>query len=117
MKDRAGWGVAGGAAGVLVLLVGMPVAASGRLPDRLATHWSSGSGAPDGSMPLWAATLFPALIWAVLVAGVVLGRRFAGPGGGWAAGTLAGAGVGLAGGRPRLYGPTWTGRTGGRPGR
>lgn len=117
MKQRTGWGVAGGAAGVLVLLVGMPVAASGRLPDRLATHWSAGSGAPDGSMPLWAAALFPALIWAVLVAGVVLGRRFAGPGGGWVAGTLAGAGVGLAGGRPRSYGPTWTGRTGGRPGR
>ncbi|MEU2830353.1 DUF1648 domain-containing protein [Streptomyces lavendulae] len=97
MKDRTGWGVAGGAAGVLVLLVGMPVAASGRLPDRLATHWSSGSGAPDGSMPLWAAALFPALIWAVVVAGVVLVRRFAGPGGGWTAGTLPGVGVGLAG--------------------
>lgn len=102
MKQWTGWGVAGGAAGVLVLLVGMPVAASGRLPDRLATHWSAGSGGPDGSMPLWAATLFPALIWAVLVAGVVLGRRFAGPGGGWVAATLAGAGVGLAGGQAAL---------------
>lgn len=102
MKDRAGWGVAGGAAGVLVLLVGMPVAASGRLPDRLATHWSSGSGAPDDSMPLWAAALFPGLIWTVLVAGVILGRRFGGPGGGWVAGTLAGAGVGLAGGQAAI---------------
>lgn len=97
MKDRAGWGVAG-ALVVSALLVGLPVAvsASGRLPDRLATHWSAGSGGPDGSMPLWAAAVFPALIWAVVVLGVVLGRRFAGAGP-WVAGTLAGAGVGLAG--------------------
>ncbi|MFD8980455.1 DUF1648 domain-containing protein [Streptomyces sp. NPDC059564] len=92
MKYRAGWGVAG----VLVLLVGMPVVAGGRLPERVATHWSAGSGGPDGSMPLWAAALFPAAVWAVVVLGVVLGRRFAGAGA-WVAGTLAGVGVGLTG--------------------
>ncbi|MFD9906246.1 DUF1648 domain-containing protein [Streptomyces sp. NPDC059063] len=76
------WGPAGpwtvtalGGAG-LTLLLGLPLAASGRLPDRLATHWSGGSGAPDDSMPLWAAALFPALIWAVTIVGVlVAGHR------------------------------------------
>ncbi|MGE7391040.1 DUF1648 domain-containing protein [Streptomyces sp. NPDC004126] len=53
-------------AGPSAALVALSWAASGRLPDRLATHWSGGSGAPDGSMPLWAAALFPALVWAAL---------------------------------------------------
>ncbi|MFD7258473.1 DUF1648 domain-containing protein [Streptomyces sp. NPDC059874] len=94
----AAWGVVAWAAGVLALLVALPLAAGGRLPDRLATHWDSGSGAPDGSMPLWAAAVFPALIWAVLVLGVAFARRRAGAGaGGWVAGTLVSGGVGLAG--------------------
>ncbi|MFJ3305216.1 DUF1648 domain-containing protein [Streptomyces sp. NPDC086549] len=107
MTDRAGrksgavWGVAGAGAGVLVLLVGLPSAASGRLPDRLATHWSAGSGRPDGSMPLWAAALFPALIWAVLTAVVALTVWRAGAGAvpGWAVATLGLGGVALVGGQ------------------
>ncbi|MEU9003324.1 DUF1648 domain-containing protein [Streptomyces sp. NPDC048551] len=101
MKDRAGWGVAGWTAGVLVVLVALPWAASGRLPRRLATHWPAGSGGPDGSMPLWAAAAVPAGVWVLLVGGVVLGRRLAGPGG-WVAGTLGGAGAGLAGGQAAI---------------
>ncbi|MEV0413996.1 DUF1648 domain-containing protein [Streptomyces sp. NPDC050448] len=95
MNGRAGarggsvWGAAGWVAGVLVLLVALPLAASGRLPDRLATHFDD-AGRPDGSMPLWAAVLFPALIWAGLAAGSVYLRR------GAAAGLLCG-GVFLAG--------------------
>ncbi|WP_447034841.1 DUF1648 domain-containing protein [Streptomyces sp. DSM 118878] len=95
------WGVVGWSAGVLFLLVGAPIAASGRLPERLATHWSGG-GTPDGSMPLWAAALFPALIWSVLVAVVAVGwwrsggrtRRAAQ---GWAGVTLLPGGVFLVG--------------------
>ncbi|MFE7621014.1 DUF1648 domain-containing protein [Streptomyces sp. NPDC057496] len=95
------WGAAGWTVGVLVLLVGMPLAAGGRLPERLATHWGA-SGGPDGSMPLWAAALFPALIWTVLAVGVGLGARHAsgGPGGavrGWAGAVLVSAGVFLIG--------------------
>ncbi|MFG2620440.1 DUF1648 domain-containing protein [Streptomyces sp. NPDC048507] len=101
MRDRTGWGVAGWTAGILVLLVVLPWAASGRLPERLATHWSGGSGAPDGSLPLWAAVVVPAGVWLLVVGGVVLGRRLAGPGT-WVAGTLAGAGIGLAGGQAAI---------------
>ncbi|MFJ3819952.1 DUF1648 domain-containing protein [Streptomyces nodosus] len=71
----ASWGVAGWSAGILVLLVAIPLAAEGRLPQRLATHWS-GAGEPDGSMPLWGAVLVPALCWLVVAVGmVILGRR------------------------------------------
>ncbi|EFL13158.1 DUF1648 domain-containing protein [Streptomyces sp. C] len=72
MKERDGrggpapWSAVIWVAGPSAVLVALPWAASGRLPERLATHWSGGSGAPDGSMPLWAAALFPALVWAVL---------------------------------------------------
>ncbi|MET8897145.1 DUF1648 domain-containing protein [Streptomyces albogriseolus] len=59
------------AVGVLVLLVVLPLTARDRLPDRLATHWGAG-GEPDDSMPFWAATVFPALIWLVLAAVAVL---------------------------------------------
>ncbi|WP_327280775.1 MULTISPECIES: DUF1648 domain-containing protein [unclassified Streptomyces] len=96
MNGRTGWGsgsvwgAAVWAAGVLVLLVALPLAASGRLPARLATHFDGGSGRPDGSMPLWAAVLFPALIWAGIAVGSVYLRR------GAAAGLLCG-GVFLAG--------------------
>ncbi|MGW6845095.1 DUF1648 domain-containing protein [Streptomyces sp. NPDC054958] len=81
------WGVTVWAAVITAALFGLPWAASGRLPERLATHWSGGSGRPDGSMPLWAAAFFPALIWVVLVLLiVVLGRRR----GGATAGLLSG---------------------------
>ena len=78
MTDRAGrnsaaaWGVNGWVSGVLVLLVALPLVAGSRLPDRLATHWDADSGRPDSSMPLWAASLFPALIWAVAAVTVAL---------------------------------------------
>lgn len=98
MKDRglrenaAVWGVAGWAAGILVLLVAMPLAARDRLPERLATHWGV-SGGPDDSLPLWMATLAPALFWAVLVGGVACWRAARG----WAGVTLLPSGVLLAG--------------------
>ncbi|MEU6864970.1 DUF1648 domain-containing protein [Streptomyces sp. NPDC046876] len=84
----AGWAV-----GVAALLVAMPAAASGRLPDRLATHWGGTSGEPDGSMPLWAAALFPAVIWAVLAVGAALFVRHRRA----AAGVLVGTGALLLG--------------------
>ncbi|WP_395573105.1 DUF1648 domain-containing protein [Streptomyces sp. BK79] len=56
------------AAGVAAVLAGLPLLARERLPDRLATHWSLGQGAPDGSMPLWAASLVPAALWLVTAA-------------------------------------------------
>ncbi|MEU9035752.1 DUF1648 domain-containing protein [Streptomyces sp. NPDC048352] len=63
-----GWrGAALWAAGISAVLVALPWAARGRLPERLATHWSGVSGAPDGSMPMWAAALVPALVWTALV--------------------------------------------------
>ncbi|KIF06002.1 hypothetical protein PL81_10000, partial [Streptomyces sp. RSD-27] len=104
------WGVAGWGAGVLALVVGLPTAAGGRLPDPVATHWS-GSGGPDGSMGLWAAVLFPALVWLIVVAAVALGAR-RGPLPRWAPATLASAGVLLAGAqalivRANLDAPDW----------
>ncbi|MEW1634517.1 DUF1648 domain-containing protein [Streptomyces sp. NPDC093801] len=110
MRNRGVWGVVGWGAGVLALVVGLPTAAGGRLPDPVATHWS-GSGAPDGSMGLWAAVLFPALVWVVVVAAVALGAR-RGPQRGWALATLASAGVLLAGTqasivRANLDAPDW----------
>ncbi|MGV9943130.1 DUF1648 domain-containing protein [Streptomyces sp. NPDC003401] len=95
------WGIAGWAVGVLALLAGMPPAASGRLPERLATHWS-GTGPPDGSLPLWAAAFFPALMWTSLVAGVGIAARRAngrqgGAARGWAGVTLLTGGVLLVG--------------------
>ncbi|MET8982934.1 DUF1648 domain-containing protein [Streptomyces sp. NPDC004539] len=75
---------------MLVLLVAMPLAARGRLPDRMATHWN-GAGKADGSMPFWAAVLFPALFWAALSTGALVAARRAGAGAG------AGAGGGTGG--------------------
>ncbi|MEU9988739.1 DUF1648 domain-containing protein [Streptomyces sp. NPDC048045] len=67
MKGAARWATAVWTAGVAAVIAVLPWAASGRLPGRLATHWSgTGGGTPDGSMPLWAASAFPALIWLVL---------------------------------------------------
>lgn len=74
-RGKAWWGVAVWCAMVTAVLVGLPWVTSSRLPERLATHWSAGDGGPDGSMPLWAATFFPALIWVVLALLIVaLGR-------------------------------------------
>ncbi|KOX47070.1 DUF1648 domain-containing protein [Streptomyces ardesiacus] len=66
-------------AGVTVVLAGMPLLARDRLPDRLATHWGLDGEVPDGSMPLWAASLFPALIWLVTAAAVIVPLLRAGP--------------------------------------
>ncbi|MET7602592.1 DUF1648 domain-containing protein [Streptomyces avermitilis] len=101
-KSGAAWGAVGWGVGVLVLLVALPLAASGRLPDRLATHWHAGSDRPDDSMPLWAAALFPALIWGVLAFVVMLALRRAGAGRGvpgWVAAGLGFGGVTLLGGQ------------------
>ncbi|WP_371591776.1 DUF1648 domain-containing protein [Streptomyces virginiae] len=82
--------------GVFALLAALPLATSGRLPERVATHW--GGEAPDGSMPLWAASAFPALIWAALALGTVLTtRRTNAPTPSWAGATLAFTGVFMAG--------------------
>ncbi|WP_308313447.1 DUF1648 domain-containing protein [Streptomyces sp. G1] len=82
--------------GVFALLAAPPLATSGRLPERVATHW--GGEAPDGSMPLWAASAFPALIWAVLALGAILTtRRTNAPTPSWAGATLAFTGVFMAG--------------------
>ncbi|MEU9159193.1 DUF1648 domain-containing protein [Streptomyces sp. NPDC048424] len=62
-------------AGVGAVLVALPLAASARLPDRMATHWGGGvggSGAPDGSMSFGASLAFPPALWAVLVLGVAV---------------------------------------------
>ncbi|MFE2165054.1 DUF1648 domain-containing protein [Streptomyces sp. NPDC059447] len=92
------WGVGAWVVGIAALLVALPLAASGRLPERVATHWGGFSGPPDGSMPLWAAALFPALIWVVLALAVGIGARWTGAArGGWAAGALLSGGVLLAG--------------------
>ncbi|GAA2785245.1 DUF1648 domain-containing protein [Kitasatospora sp. CM 4170] len=77
-RTSTGRSVALGAAGVLAALLALPLVAAGRLPERLATHWS-GSGGPDGSMPFWAATLGPAALWAALLLSLALTARVLGP--------------------------------------
>ncbi|MEW2412860.1 DUF1648 domain-containing protein [Streptomyces sp. NPDC046866] len=102
-KHGTRWGVAIWAVSVLTALVAMPWAASDRLPERLATHWSAGSGGPDGSMPLWAAAFLPGAIWVVLVLLAVVPARWSdGPASrpatrGWAVAGLLSGGVFLAG--------------------
>ncbi|GAA5054060.1 DUF1648 domain-containing protein [Streptomyces similanensis] len=109
MNDRrasrrgARWG--GGvvwSVGTAALIAALPWAASGRLPDRLATHWTLQGGAPDGSMPLWAASVFPAAIWLFLAAVVLLTLRRGAdaahaPGEPWASTSLLAGGTLLAG--------------------
>ncbi|MFD8598757.1 DUF1648 domain-containing protein [Kitasatospora sp. NPDC059646] len=73
------------AVGLTALIAALPWTAAGRLPDRLATHWSGG-GTPNGSMPLWAASVVPAALWAVLAGAVLLSVR---RGGALAAGRAA----------------------------
>ncbi|MEU1850305.1 DUF1648 domain-containing protein [Streptomyces sp. NPDC019990] len=103
-ENAAAWGATGWALGVLALLVALPLAAGDRLPNRLATHWDTGSGRPDGSMPLWAATFFPALTWGVLTTMVALAswraRATSNAGArGWVGATLGSGGVMLLGGQ------------------
>jgi hypothetical protein len=69
--SAAVWGSSAWVVGVLALLVAFPLVARDRLPDRLATHWGTG-GDPDSSMPFWAATVFPALLWLALAVAVLL---------------------------------------------
>ncbi|MFI6444428.1 DUF1648 domain-containing protein [Kitasatospora sp. NPDC050543] len=102
MNDRVhrikggAWGAAVWSAGVLILLLALPWAARGRLPQPLATHW--GGEVPDGSMPLWAAALFPGLIWVLLLlAALVVHRRGATPARAWAGAALAFGGTLLTG--------------------
>ncbi|MGW2588424.1 hypothetical protein ACWCYZ_45575 [Streptomyces virginiae] len=132
-KNGARWGARVWVVGVAGVLAALPFAASGRLPDRLATHW--GGSAPNGSMPLWAAALLPALAWAALALCVAfIGRRGGFPAGPWVGASLLSGGVllagaqasivranldvaGLAGRRPRRYGDRDHGRRRGGGGR
>ncbi|MEU4123015.1 DUF1648 domain-containing protein [Streptomyces virginiae] len=93
MKGGRGRGLAGWAAGIPVVLVALPTAARGRLPDPLATHWGGPDGAPDGAMSFGGSMAFPAAIWAVLVLGVAVFAAARA----WAATALLPAGVALAG--------------------
>ncbi|MGW6983822.1 DUF1648 domain-containing protein [Streptomyces sp. NPDC054932] len=86
------WWMAAWAAGVLALLVALPLAARGGLGDPLATHWNA-LGEPDGALPLRAVVLVPTTIWLVLVGGAAClraARR-------WRGAVLVSCGVLLAG--------------------
>ncbi|MEV6975562.1 DUF1648 domain-containing protein [Kitasatospora sp. NPDC093806] len=90
--DRAvGWGAPVWAVGVLALLLALPLAAHGRLPEPMATHWDGER--PDDSMSLTGAIAFPAAFWLVAVAAAAVARRR----GGTQARQLAGAGLGFGG--------------------
>nr|WP_208611330.1 DUF1648 domain-containing protein [Streptomyces bungoensis] len=52
--------------GTATLIAALPWVARGQLPQRVATHWDLGRDTADGSMPLWAASLFPTTIWLAL---------------------------------------------------
>ncbi|MGV9250784.1 DUF1648 domain-containing protein [Streptomyces sp. NPDC003697] len=74
------WGATFWTLGTAVLIAGLPWAARERLPDPVATHWDLAGDAPDGSMPLWLASLLPALIWLALAGYVLMARRRPGRG-------------------------------------
>ncbi|MER7916606.1 MULTISPECIES: DUF1648 domain-containing protein [unclassified Streptomyces] len=79
-RRRAGrCALVGGTAAVAALVAGLPWFQRDRLPDRLATHWSGGP-APDGSMPVWSASLIPAAVWLVLALALSVRRRRSWPG-------------------------------------
>ncbi|MFC5666576.1 DUF1648 domain-containing protein [Kitasatospora misakiensis] len=107
----ARWGAAVWAFGVLALLLGLPWAARGRLPEPLATHW--GGARPDGSMSLTTAAAFPAAAWAVAVATAALVRWRGGEQArGWAAAGLGFGGALLTGAQASIVSanldrPTW----------
>ncbi|MFD4135436.1 DUF1648 domain-containing protein [Streptomyces goshikiensis] len=93
-RGWAAWGTAAWAAGVLAVLVALPLSMRGAYGDRLATHWGT-SGEPDGSLPPWAAAVAPAAVWAALVAAAVCWRAARR----WRAAALVSGGVLLAGGQ------------------
>lgn len=68
------WGAVAWTLGVTALLVTMPLAARDRLPRQVATHWSG--SAPDGSMSVTAAALFPAGVWLLVTLAVAAAFRF-----------------------------------------
>ncbi|MFI6156319.1 DUF1648 domain-containing protein [Kitasatospora sp. NPDC051170] len=90
------WGAVAWTLGVTALLVTMPLAARDRLPEQVATHWNG--SAPDSSMSVTAAALFPAGVWLVMTLVVAAAFRFR-PGRARPvfAATLAGTGVLLTG--------------------
>ncbi len=116
MKDRGGltglgrgaaWGTASWAAGILALLVALPLTARRGFEDRLATHWNA-FGDPDGSLPLWAVVLVPTAIWIALVVSAVFWRAARR----WRGTVLVSCGVLLAGEqasivRANLYHAQW----------
>ncbi|MFE7194818.1 DUF1648 domain-containing protein [Kitasatospora sp. NPDC057541] len=61
-----------GVLGVLVLLLGLPWIARGRLPEPVATHWSGAH--PDNSSSLTVAVLFPAGVWVAGAAAAEVAR-------------------------------------------
>ncbi|ANP48257.1 hypothetical protein J2Z21_003761 [Streptomyces griseochromogenes] len=91
MNDRKGlgrgarWAAAVWTGGTTAVIAALPWTVSNRLPDHLATHWDGLGDRPDGSMPLWAASLFPAAIWLALALALLLIQRR----------TAAAAGTGL----------------------
>ncbi|MGW0897019.1 DUF1648 domain-containing protein, partial [Streptomyces goshikiensis] len=87
------WGTAAWAAGVLALLVVVPLSMRGAYGDRLATHWGA-SGEPDGSLPLWAVVVVPAAVWAAVLVATAVFRRAARR---WRGAVLVSCGVLLAG--------------------
>ncbi|MFG2989331.1 DUF1648 domain-containing protein [Streptomyces sp. NPDC048257] len=92
LKSGPAWGTAAWAAGILALLVALPLAAHRGFEGVLATHWNAW-GEPDGALPLWAVMLVPTAIWIVLVAGAVFWRAARR----WRAAVLLSCGVLLAG--------------------
>ncbi|MER6448131.1 DUF1648 domain-containing protein [Streptomyces venezuelae] len=86
------WATAAWAAGILALLVVLPLAARSGFEEPLATHWNA-SGEPDGAHPLWVVVLVPTAIWIVLVTGAVCWRA-ARP---WRGAVLVSCGVLLTG--------------------
>ncbi|MFI6846638.1 DUF1648 domain-containing protein [Kitasatospora sp. NPDC050467] len=96
-KRGVWWSAAAWTAGVPAALVALPLAAAGRLPDEVATHWGAG-GRPDDSMPFWAVPLAPAGIWVVMVLALALTVRRAGPAArSWSGAALLSGGVLLTG--------------------
>ncbi|MFD9685577.1 DUF1648 domain-containing protein [Kitasatospora sp. NPDC059088] len=96
VRRTALWGAGVWILGVTALLVALPLTARDRLPEQVATHWSGSR--PDGSMPLTAAALFPAVVWLLVAAGLATALRFRpGPARGAAAPVLAATGVLLSG--------------------
>ncbi|WP_109782890.1 DUF1648 domain-containing protein [Streptomyces sp. CG 926] len=80
------------AAGVLALLVVVPLAAPKGFDDRLATHWNA-FGEPNGSLPLWAVVMVPVGVWIALVVSAVFWRAARR----WRGAVLVSCGVLLAG--------------------